>query len=185
MIGHRVGTKRSDRRWEDDNGVWASKLEADIFASLRGNPSVTVRRCEPGSCDTVEYQSPVRSGKCLACGHRTVVQVRTYTPDFFVVPRNGPTTAGYHVEIKGYLSAADRTILRDVKAAWPNLDLRVLLQRDGKCTPTKSRVEWTLYTLKAPVAVWDGRMIWTLPQGYNDGKPTTTTRPRSRRHKLR
>lgn len=82
----------------------------------------------------LSYTSTVRGGSCLECGSKKVGKARKYTPDF-IIPRAGHSTL--YVEAKGRLPSTDRSKMRDVKKAWPDLDIRFLFQRRSKVEMTK------------------------------------------------
>ena len=74
----------------------------------------------------VEYQSPIRCGRCTACGSKRVAKARKYSPDFSI-PRDDGTTL--IVEAKGRFPSTDRSKMRDVKKSNPSLDIRILFQK--------------------------------------------------------
>jgi len=60
-----------------------------------------------------------------------------YTPDWSVTLPSGKS---FYVESKGYLDSHDRRVLRAVKSQHPDLDLRLLFQRNNalyKGSPSK------------------------------------------------
>jgi hypothetical protein len=158
-LGRRLSGKRSDKRWEDENGVWASKLEALIFAAIKRDPRVVVRRCSEGDGDTFAYTTLIRSGLCASCGDRDVVQERTYTPDLCLVPAGvvGEAPRRY-LEIKGYFPGPKRSLLRGFLKTGPRLDLRLILERDTKATSSMTLLEYCHKFFKIPIHVWDGRI---------------------------
>ncbi len=160
----RLSKKRSDKRWKDDEGhVWASKLELEVFTGLSRDPSFSVRRCSAEEGDTFNYTSPVRSAKCLGCGSDECVQERTYTPDLFVYPKTSRgKDRGYYLEVKGHFPGPQRNLLRCFLKTGPSIDLRILLQRDGRATRGLTMLEYCHKFLKIPVHVWDGQ----LPKGW-------------------
>lgn len=160
--GKRLGTKKRDMRWQDPDGnIWASKFEYGIYAALKEQGYDVFKT---GEQDSLRYTSDVRSGLCLECGARRVVQERTYTPDLFVHSRTEANRSvrledrrGYYLEAKGYLRADRRRLLREFRKANPNIDLRLVAQRDykvGKGTLTS----WATKYLKVPVHVWNGAL---------------------------
>jgi hypothetical protein len=160
----RFSRKRSDKRWiAEDGDVFASKLEWLVYEALRQDSRLSVRRCVKGEGDTFDYVSKVRSGECTACKSGEIVQRRTYTPDLHIVPTqrgskskaNGP---GYYLEIKGHFPGPKRKLLGDFLKTGPTIDLRLLLQRDGKATPKLTQLEYAVSRLKLPVHVWDGQL---------------------------
>lgn len=84
--------------------------------------------------DEFQYYKSVRRGQCNACGSTDVDQERWYLADF--------TFPGTRIvlEAKGRLVATDRTKMKLVKEAHPELDIRMLFYRDAKLplkrTPT-------------------------------------------------
>ena len=88
--------------------------------------------------DGMRFRSEAEVGvwealKSLACGfhvtyerrHINYTTIRTYTPDFHVI-RPGLT---FFIEVKGYLSEADRRKYREVRATNPEIDLRFLFMK--------------------------------------------------------
>lgn len=161
-MGRRVGTKRSDRRWEDDDGnVWASKLECEVYTALRGEAGIRVlERCGGGEGHSFDYTSPVRKAVCHSCASRDVVQQRVYTPDLYVVPASaGSDARGYYIEVKGHLRADRRNLLRSVVKAYPDLDLRFVFAPGAAHRSATSRLnlgEYVTKYLKAEWHEWDG-----------------------------
>jgi ribosomal protein L37E len=154
----RFNRKRSDKRWiAEDGSVWASKLEWIVYEALRKDNRIHVRRCIKGGSDTFDYVSKVRSGECSACGSGEIIQRRTFTPDLHIVPaRRAYDGPGYYLEVKGYFPGPKRKLLGDFLKTGPGIDLRLLLQRDGKATPKLTQLEYVHSRLKIPVHVWDG-----------------------------
>lgn len=149
-------------RWQDPDGtVWASKFEYEVFATLR-EKGYAVTKTSPE--DSLPYASDVKQGRCLECGSKRVVQERSYTPDLFVhtspsagggVQDSGRIRTGYYIEAKGYLRADRRKLLRCFRKANPDVDLRLVAQRDykvGKGTLSS----WAVKYLKVPVHIWNG-----------------------------
>jgi hypothetical protein len=134
----RVGSKRSDRRWIDPSGEqWASKYEWQTYEYLRAGGS-RVRKCD--SSDTVDYCEPKRGCECLECGSSDVVQKRRYTPDLHIIPKGRQDSAGYYLEVKGYFRGEKRRLFRCLRAARPDIDLRVVSdnnRKTGKLTLTQ------------------------------------------------
>ncbi len=73
-----------------------------------------------------KYRTRVTMGICGKCDHTTVYQQRTYTPDFLLVP------SGIRIEVKGRLTAKDRSKLAAVVEQNPSLDLRLIFGQDNK-----------------------------------------------------
>lgn len=157
----KVGTKRSDRRWRDDDGkIWASEFEYRVFAGLLESlGKERVSRCEGGEGCSFDYTTKVKQGTCLQCGGREVAQERVYTPDVRVRPaRDARSTGDYFIETKGYLSGPKRQLLRSFVQARPDVSLVFIFQTNRrwkglKRTPT----EWAGSFLKCPAFVWNGK----------------------------
>lgn len=160
--GKRVGTKRSDTRWMAEDGtVWASRFEFIVYKTLKDKGYVVRKTDEQ---DRMAYASGVTNGRCTECGSGRVVTERHYTPDLFVIPRHsdagqvdpkGDARRGYYLEVKGYLRADRRTLLRAFVKERPGCDLRLVVQRDypvGKST----LVGWATRLLKMKASVWTG-----------------------------
>lgn len=183
--GSRVGTKHSDMRWQAPDGtIWASRLEYEVYEEARrsGEP---VRRCVPGTpdkSDTFSYWHSGRSLTCKTCGSAEVGSLRRYTADLFQdsssCKRAGDEgnqeaqSNGYYVDIKGYLRGPRRTLLRSFCKRRPDVDLRILLQRDFKISKLTTAAGWINKTLKIPYAIWDGKWprTWIMPIKRNKTK---------------
>jgi hypothetical protein len=153
VLGRRVGTKKRDMRWEAPDGiVWASRFEYEVYTALK-EKGVSVERTEPGK-DTLKYHNKVRSARCITCGSCDVVQDRTYTPDLLVGSKRGRKL--FYIEAKGYLRAERRSLLRAFRQSRPEIDMRLVVQKDHKITKTMTIVQWAERYLKIPVHVWNG-----------------------------
>ena len=154
--GKRVGSKRSDRRWEDpEGGLWDSKFEWEVYLGLRNN-GYRVRRCDES--DTFAYDTRVAKGRCLECQSDAVVQGRTYTADLFVVEhKEGVARGRYLVECKGYFPAAKRSLFRAVASQLPDVDLRIIFESNRRLRGTKmTPVEYIhRYCKNVVPGVWD------------------------------
>lgn len=105
---------------------------------------------------------PIRDASCSGCGATQVVKRRTYTPDLHSPEAHGRddrvySHAGFYIEVKGYLRADQRSLLRAFCKARPDIDLRIVFQRDFKIGATTA-VAWVTKFLKRPVCVWKGRL---------------------------
>lgn len=159
--GRRTGTKRRDFRWTAPDGtIWASRFEFEVFTALK-EQGYAIRKTGPE--DSLHYTSTTIGGRCTACGSGKVVQERVFTADLFVDTTDESGGAGnnvrtgYYLETKGYLRSTRRSLLRAFRKAQPNVDLRLIVQRDypvGKGTLT----EWATKYLKVPVCVWKGKL---------------------------
>lgn len=160
MSGQKVGTKRSDRRWQSDDGqLWDSRFEWRVWSVLSEIPTITVRRCERGKGDSFNYVSNVRGAKCLECDSREVVQERTYTPDLLVRRKSEVQHGGgYYLELKGRFPPAKRSLLRAFVKSRPEVDLRLVLEKDGRATPKLDLLEYCHEYLKIPTIVWHGAL---------------------------
>ena len=159
--GTRVGTKRRDMRWRAPDGTeWDSRFEYEVFLAYTAAGFQTRKATEQ---DCVTYSRPVRNGVCRKCGALEVATQHRYTPDLFVIPphagkRGGMAQLGpFSLEVKGYLRAERRSLLRALCKAQPNLHLRLLVQRDYQVTKSLSLTEWARKFLHIPVAVWTGQ----------------------------
>ena len=160
--GRRVGTKRSDTRWQDETGhIWASKFEYQVFCGLQAGSgrAYTARKCERGA-DTFNYESPVKSARCRDCKSSAVFTERTYTPDFCITGTGGSDAqrGRYYIEAKGYLRSEQRRLLRDFRKACPLVNLRLVVARDYAVTRKLNLTEWVEKFLRCPVVVWTGEL---------------------------
>lgn len=96
-----------------------NNFEKDIYKQL-------VKRFGKGN---VEYE---------ALSLRYVVPA-SYTPDFRILD-NGETR--FLVESKGYFRKEDMRNLRAIRDCNPEIDLRILFQRDSKYTKTMRYSDW-------------------------------------------
>jgi len=137
----RVGRKFSDRRWEADDGtIWASKFEHDVYYRLAGD-GYRIRKCDES--DSVAYQSSIKSSVCLECGSSNCVQLRTYTPDLYVVGGGrGIIRPGSVVECKGKFTGDKRNLFRQVAAQWEGSNLCIIFQGNRLPGLKSSSIEW-------------------------------------------
>ena len=152
--GRRVGTKKSDKRWQDARGeLWDSRFESIVYERYK-ELGYNIRRCTES--DTVSYTLPIRSGSCTACGSTKVGQRRTYTPDFFVASQSTKRkTEPYYLETKGYLRPKERSLLRALCKEKPDFALRILYQRDHPASKTSRITQWAKKFLPSwKIDVW-------------------------------
>jgi hypothetical protein len=152
--GERVGSKKRDMRWKAPDGeIWASRFEYEVYCGFVSS-GLAVRRARSPQ-DSFSYDDPVRSARCVECGGGRVVKTRKYTPDLFV--RTAPSgvaareAEGYYVEAKGFIRPGSRRVLRSFRAARPDVDLRIVVQRDYKVTRSMTLTQWIARYLKCPV----------------------------------
>ena len=93
-----------------------SKFEEEIYKEL----------CKKYGKRNVEYESEV------------LHYLNNYYPDF-TVRRNGTR---FFVETKGYFRPKDRSKMRLVKEFNPEIDLRIIFQKDNYYTPTMNYSKW-------------------------------------------
>lgn len=158
VMGRKVGFKRSDRRYQSDDGqLWDSRFEWVVYDGLLRS-GYNLRRCNED--DSITYHTSIPKGKCVECGGNEVLQGRVYTPDLFVVGSKGKGSiaqAGYFVECKGYFPADKRTLFRAVANQASGIDLRIVFQREVILKGTKvTNVDYIKKFCKTtPVGVWD------------------------------
>lgn len=165
LKGRRVGHKKRDMRWQVGDTTWASQYEYAVYDGISKQLGHgRVRKCTEQ--DKLDYTSLVTNAQCEKCGLGTVVQRRSFTPDLFVIctqaagGRDKPR--GYYIETKGYLRPHQRALLRRIIKCHPDLDLRFILQKETRATPTLTLGQWISSYLKRPWIVWDG----SLPKGW-------------------
>jgi len=78
---------------------------------------------------SMDYVSTVRGGVCMDCGSKKCGKRRKYTPDFAVLRNKGHVL---YVEAKGRFPSTDRSKMRDVKRANPDVDIRILFQKSSR-----------------------------------------------------
>jgi hypothetical protein len=149
----RLSDKRSDRRFVDSEGhVWASKFEARIYEALRSN-GVDVQRCGEG--DSFNYVQPISGGgRCLSCGGDKCVQERIYTPDLRI--HLGSERGNRYIETKGYFPQQKRALFRHFRKSNPDVDIRVVLERDLKVGKGHLTDYFARYLKDVPVLVYRG-----------------------------
>jgi hypothetical protein len=94
---------------------------------------------------TIPWVDKVSSGVCFKCGHSEVGQRRNYTPDFEVETGSG---VKFTIEVKGYLDDEDRSKLRAIRKQYPDLDLRIVFQRDNRIPRTKEKTRYSAWAAK-------------------------------------
>jgi hypothetical protein len=164
VIPGRIGTKKSDRRFRaPDGSEWDSRFEWQVYDALvRAGHSV--ERCEKGGRYSVSYIQRLNGAACGACGSTEVGKQRRYTPDLFHHADGGNSAAegdrGYRIELKGYLRSEERSLLRALCKARPDLDLRFIFQRNWLVSRKSGLtvIDWTRKFLKKPCAVWNGKL---------------------------
>lgn len=163
IAGKRVGTKRSDKRWQSPDGqIWDSQFEYIVYTAYKAS-GYAIRRCTPS--DTIPYIVPVRSGTCLACGATEVGKQRKYTPDFHVTPKDSERkTVSYYIETKGYLRPPERALLRALCKTQPDISLRLIFQRNY-------RVSKPTYNTDGSVMTWAQKFLKSWPASVWTGKP--------------
>lgn len=78
-------------------------------------------------------------GYMYECKHYAYVRTPVYTPDIWLVGK------GIDIEIKGYFRPADRSKMRAVRSANPDIDLRIVFQNPNVRLSKTSRTtygEW-------------------------------------------
>lgn len=80
----------------------------------------------------IPYRRRVVMGVCGKCGEFNVYQRQNYLPDF--VLENGVV-----IEVKGRLTARDRSKLLAVKSQHPEIDLRIIFGANNKLNKNKPK----------------------------------------------
>lgn len=174
--------KRSDFRWiAPDGTIWASRFEWSVYNVLHASSDRYTRTSER---DSLSYVQQLSGAVCARCGASEIGKRRHYTPDILF---NGQDTDGrkdqekvgrsYYIECKGYLRGPERTLLRAFCKARPDVDLRIIFQRDFPITkpkpgtPSLTAVGWVTKYLKRPVQVWQGELgEWIEPETAKEPK---------------
>ena len=73
----------------------------------------------------LEWFDTITGARCLDCGSKRLTKRRMYLPD--LVFRNGTI-----IEVKGKFTARDRRLAEGIKRQYPNLDFRLVFDRDNK-----------------------------------------------------
>ena len=104
---------------------YRSELEADIAKTLPDGFTY--------ECTTLPYNKrTTRKMTCLDCGSAHVLQHAKYLTDF-KLPN------GIYLEAKGWLKPSDRTKMESVIKCNPDVDIRMVFQRDNWCTKAKKQ----------------------------------------------
>lgn len=90
---------------------------------------------------SVEWLRAISKGVCGACGAEGVTQRCSYTPDFVL-------SNGIWIEAKGYLDGPDRTKLKAIRRQHPQIDLRLVFQRDNVIKGTKNKTRYSEWAEK-------------------------------------
>ena len=135
--GERVGTKRSDRRWKDEQGrIWDSQFEYRVYRAL-SSAGYRVRRCDES--DSIVYGTRVKEGYCLDCGSGEVIQGRKYTADLYVMGNvSSNDEECYQLELKGYWKKPSRNLFRSVaqRAKEEGISLRIAFETNNTLSGT-------------------------------------------------
>jgi len=134
----RKGTKRSDKRWIDEQGrEWDSRFEWLVFTALQ-SAGHNIRRCNEG--DSFSYRTGVTKGECLDCGSSKVFQNRIYTADIYVLgDQSQGERSGYLLELKGYWPAPKRSLFRAVskQLTEEGINIRIVFESPYKMRGTQ------------------------------------------------
>lgn len=102
----------------------------------------------------LEYEKPVRKGKCKNCDGNKVVKLATYTPDFVL-------DNGIIIEYKGRLTAPDRSKLLAVMRSNPDHKIKLLFGSDNKLQKNSEKrySDWATangfdYAIETPPRRW-------------------------------
>lgn len=159
--------KRSDFHFTGPDGSkWDSRFEY-LFYTAAKDAIPGIFRCTKSN--TFSFILPIKGGVCGACESASVGQRRTLTPDFCFVSTNPQCQDQYHyIETKGFLRAKERSLLRALGKAHPDISLSIVLQRSypigtKRADGTKSSiVDWfTKFLPQVRVYVWNGK----VPEG--------------------
>lgn len=113
---------RSKRSFDAFGYKFHSKLELSVATDLHN-------RNEEFKYETESFKWIERLPRafCGECGEKSALVERSYTPDFFL-------PSGIIVEVKGNFTSKDRKIALAMKEQHPELDVRMLFQRDNWLT---------------------------------------------------
>jgi hypothetical protein len=111
------------------NWSWGHKRKSGFRSGLEEKVAQTLTDKEVKweyEVDILEYKKKVNKGLCGSCGERVLVFRRaTYKPDFKL-------DNGIYIEVKGRLTASDRTKLLAVRESNPGLRLVLYFGSDNK-----------------------------------------------------
>jgi IS5 family transposase len=91
--------------------------------------------------ETIEWRRGISKGVCGKCGSDETFQRCSYTPDFVL-------DNGVWIEAKGYLDGPDRTKLKAIRKQHPEIDLRLVFQRDNVIKGTKNKTRYSEWAEK-------------------------------------
>lgn len=93
----------------------------------------------------------------------TVIKHKNYTPDFVITFPDGHKR---YIEIKGYLRPDDRAKMKMVKDQHPDMDLRIVFQKDNKLN-AKSNTLYSTWARKLGIPYSVGKVPteWTHRKG--------------------
>jgi hypothetical protein len=142
---------RRRRSWKTKSGIevrsgWEKRVMDALTASGIGY-DYEARR--------FSWSETIAGARCSACSATTCVVTRYYTPDLFF-------ENGVIVELKGKLTPRNRKIMKAVREEHPEIDLRIVFQRDNKMGTKK----WHRYSdwaewLGIEYAIGDIPKEWT------------------------
>lgn len=81
--------------------------------------------------ESLSYTTPVVNGVCPECGHKHVIQERTYTPDITLAD-------GSFIEVKGKFTPQKRTLMRHLIRSNPDRTIRFVFYNDPYMTKRKA-----------------------------------------------
>jgi hypothetical protein len=123
-----------------------SGFESDVADTLH-NLGVKFDYEHPVKC-CFNYYKPINKGRLLneawqevKIGDKNrIAQLCSYTTDYVIYKQDG--TPHFYVETKGRFTASDRSKHRLIKEQYPEVDLRILFQNNGKATPKLTYKAW-------------------------------------------
>lgn len=117
---------RGKKQWEVNGYQVRSKLEMLVLTDLV-NKGVDFEY----EAESYVWLEKLPRAFCAACGEKAVFVERSYTPDVFL-------SNGIIVEVKGIFTSHDRKIAAAMQEQHPNLDIRMVFQRDNKLSRSSS-----------------------------------------------
>ncbi|RMG76683.1 MAG: hypothetical protein D6711_03345 [Chloroflexi bacterium] len=119
--------KKAKRPAKRPKKPYRSVYEERIAVNLKKHKRIVSFRYEPFR---IQYLLPIDRYKCQDCGSDNIGAKRWYTPDFIIESRKGKNS--FLLEAKGKFTAKDRKKILAVRNSNPDLDIRLLFQRDNK-----------------------------------------------------
>lgn len=160
--GRKKGQKRRDFHYDDVNGTWDSKFEAQVFQGGLDAGIGLVRNSE-----AIPYLRVVPRASCADCGSNRVGETRRITWDLHSDTWHPlGKENGCYVECKGYLRGPKRSLYRSFFKDKPDTPVVFIIQSNFK-VGKGTFGGWITKYLNCPWALWKGKwseLQWVYPE---------------------